>query len=440
MASLHQPSTSFHPFIQTSFPKVKKPFQRAALANQRCIKTKLPNPALINLSTLSKPTMRYPLAPYAIKPVCTWAPFFSCLIDTVAVLVKVRHKALSRIAENNPNVRRDGNYLLSVKSAFSRKVTARVFSRKNRETLYIEASIPKFLTGQNIVGREDLHEPCVQMILEVLSCAGIKATPEEIAAIQAGQYTLVRVDHAVHCDTGSPERGAVVMSALRSLVFAKAKAASAYGNETIYVQQHSSRWTLRIYRKDLELKKRSRQLPANVYGRQHLLAKVEGCVRLELTLRAPELKRLGLTDPMAWNPDGAHQRMKVWTDRLSQLEGRVPGIENIDSLSNLNQLKLRAWLLGDHCAFSRTPTTVTTSRKEILRVTGIDVRGEPNIALQSQAITCVRHIFQAGIGFKNYASKWAKLCQGVKVSSSSDDFANRTRSNTTQQYFLTDTA
>jgi len=417
MATVHQPSTSRQPFIQTSFPKVKKPFQRAVSANQRCIKTKLPNPALINLSTLSKPTMRYPLAPYAIKPVSAWAPFFSCLIDTVAVLVKVQHKAFSSIAENNPNVRRNGNYLLSVKSAFSSKVSARVLTRDNREVLYIEASIPKFLTGQNIVGCEDLHEPCTQMILEVLSRASIKATPEEIAAIQAGQYTPVRIDHALHCDTGSPEWGSAVMSALRMLVFAKAKDASAYGNETIYIGQHSSRWTLRIYRKDLELKKRNRQLPANVYGRQHLLGKVEGCVRLELVLRAPELKRLGLSDPLAWNPEGAQQRMQVWTERLSQLGGRVPGFENIDSLSNLNQLKLRAWLLGDHCAFSRTPTTVATSRKEILRMTGIDVRGEPDIALQRQAITCVRQIFQAGIGLKNYADKWEKLRHGKKISS-----------------------
>ena len=416
MATLHQPSTSRHSFSQTNFPKVDKPVQRAASANKRCTKAKLPNPALINPSTLSKPTMRYPLAPYAIKPVSAWAPFFSCLIDTVAVLVKVQHKAFSRIAENNPNVRRNGNHVLSVKSAFCRKVSARVLTRDNREMLYIEASIPKFLTGQNIVGREDLHEPCVQMILEVLSRAGIKATPDEIAAIQAGQYTPVRVDHALHCDTGSPERGSAVMSALRSLVYAKAKAASAYGNETIYVQQHSSRWTLRIYRKDLELKKRCRQLPVNVYGRQHLLGKVEGCVRLELVLRAPELKRLGLSDPLAWNPNGAQQRMNVWTERLSQLEGRVPGIENVDCLSNLNQLKLRAWLLGDHCAFSRTPTTVAISRKEILRVTGIDVRGEPDVALQRQAITCVRQIFQGGIGLKNYANKWEKLRQGTKNS------------------------
>ena len=359
--------------------------------------------------------MRYPLAPYSVKPESTRRPFRSSLIDTVALRVTVRHKSVHRLAERNPNVKLNGNYELRVKSAFSKKIYARMFSRDSRESLFIEVSIPKFLTGQNIVGKEELHEQCVQLILVVLSRAGIHATAAEITAIRSGSYDMVRIDHTVHCDSGSPERASAVMAALRSIVFAKAKDASAYGNETVYVGQHSSRWTLRIYRKDLELKKRSRCLPANVYDREQLLAKVQGCVRLELVLRAPELKRLGLSDPLAWNPEAARTRMTKWIERLAQLDGHVPSMDGIELLTNVNQLKLNAWLLGDRCAFSRAPTTAAASRKAILKATGIDVRGEANAELQRQAVTCLRDIFVQGIGFKSFPHKWAQLLEGREV-------------------------
>jgi hypothetical protein len=403
-----------HPFKLYAHPK-RKPVRRTLPAQLRYAKAKAPKSALTRARTSTERTMRYPLAPYAVKPESTRQLFGSTMIDTVALRVAVRHKAFHRIAEGNLNVKRHGSYELRVKSAFSKNIYARMFSRDSRETLFIEVSVPKFLTGQNIVGKEELHEQCVPLILAVLHRAGIRATDSEIDAIRAGHYEMIRVDHTVHCDCGSPERASAVMASLRSLVFAKAKDASAYGIETVYVSQHSSRWTLRIYRKDLELMKRSRCLPANVYGREQLLAKVEGCVRLELVLRAPELKRLGLSDPLAWSAADARARMTKWIERLAQLDGRVPSLAGMENLTNFNQLKLGAWLLGDHGAFSGAPTTTALSRKAILNATGVDVRGEANVALQRQAVTCLRDIFVQGIGFKSFPHKWAQLLDGREV-------------------------
>ena len=102
-------------------------------------------------TTLLKQTMRFPLESKAKKPAVEWQPFPSCLIDTVAVVIYLRHKPLKRIAIDNPNVNQKGNFELGVHSKFSSKIKARVMSRENREELYIEASIPKFMTGQNIV-------------------------------------------------------------------------------------------------------------------------------------------------------------------------------------------------------------------------------------------------------------------------------------------------
>ena len=365
-------------------------------------------------TTLLKQTMRYPLATKANKPAVEWQPFLSCLIDTVAVLIELSHKSLNRIARDNPNVNLKGTFELGVHSKFSSKIKARVMSRENREKLYIEASIPKFMTGQNIVGLEELYGPCVSLINAVLDQMGIEPSEIERAKINKGKFQIVRVDYAVHCSCGNPERAAAVMAALRSLIFAKAKDSSAYGNETIYAGQHSSRWTLRAYRKDLEIKKATRRLPANVYGRKTLLENVENCVRLELVLRSPELKRLGLSSPLSWSTAEARKRMQVWIDRLSNLNGVVPNVEDLDKLTNVTQLKLRAWLTGDLSAFTRAPSTFSATRKEILLTTGIDVRGEPSVELQRRALLCIRDVFKHGIAFKSYPDKWDALCAGVQ--------------------------
>lgn len=361
-------------------------------------------------TALVKPSMRYPLAGIVAQTTSDWTPFFSSLIDTVAVTIDLRHKPLWKIARNNPNITWNGSYHFLVHSPLSSKIHARVFSRDGRKKLVIEASIPKFLTGQNIVGVEDLFEPCLQMIFSALTQMGVEPTIVECSKLKQGEFQMTRVDYATHCDCASPERATAVMAAIRSLVYAKAKDASSYGNETVYVNQHSTRWTLRIYRKDLEIQKRGRGLPLFVYGRDYLHKKVQNAVRMELVLRSPELKRLGLDDPLAWSAQGARQRMKKWIDRFANASGVMPSTGYMSLLTNTQQLKLKAWLQGDLTAFTGSPTTFDSTRKLILKKTGIDILGEPDMELQRRAIMSIRDVFEQGVGFKSYYRKWDALC------------------------------
>lgn len=357
--------------------------------------------------------MRYPLATTMVKPALEWKPFFSCLIDTVAVLIDVEHKSLRKIAQNNPNITWNGNYQLEVHSPLFAKIKARVFSREKGTKLMIEASLPKFLTGQNIVGLEELFEPCKQLIFAVLEQMRIEPTEAERRKIHRGKFEMKRVDHALHCDCGTSQRAAAVMAAIRSLMYAKAKDPGSYGDETVYAGQHSNRWTFRIYRKDFEIKKRGRGLPANVYRRDRLLDKVQNCARMELVLRAPELKRLGLNDPLAWNVEAARQRMHVWIDRLSTAGGVVPNIEHLSDLTSVQQMKLLLWLGGHRTVFTHSHSTFAATRKTILAKTGIDIRGEPSVELQRRAMQTIREVLLQGTGIKSYAHKWAALCEGA---------------------------
>ncbi len=407
----HQPIPTSNPLWYSSSPA---PARRASVAIGSAHKLITPKRAMPQQpATAVKPTMRFLLATTVLKPALDWKPFFSCLIDTVAVLIDVDHKSLGKIAQNNPNITWNGNYQLQVHSPFSVAIKARVFSREKGTKLMIEASIPKFLTGQNIVGLEELFEPCKQLIFAVLEQMRIEPTAAERRKINRGKFEMTRVDYALHCDCGTPERAAAVMAAVRSLMYAKAKDFSAYGIETVYAGQHSNRWTFRIYRKDLEIKKRGRGLPANVYGRDYLLAKVQNCARMELVLRAPELKRLGLNDPMAWNIEAARQRMQVWIERLSKAGGVVPNIDHLGELTSVQQMKLLLWLGGHRTAFTNSPTTFAATRKTVLAKTGIEIRGEPDVELQHRSMQTIREVLLHGTGFKSYAHKWGALCKGA---------------------------
>lgn len=407
----HQPIPTSNPLWSSNSPA---PAKSASVAFSRAHKLTAAKRAVQEQpATAVKPTMRYPLATKMVKPALEWKPFFSCLIDTVAVLIDVEHKSLRKIAQNNPNITWNGNYQLEVHSPLFAKIKARVFSREKGTKLMIEASLPKFLTGQNIVGLEELFEPCKQLIFAVLEQMRIEPTEAERRKIHRGKFEMKRVDHALHCDCATPERAAAVMAAIRSLMYAKAKDPGSYGDETVYAGQHSTRWTFRIYRKDFEIKKRGRGLPANVYCRDYLTAKVQNCARMELVLRAPELKRLGLNDPLAWNVEAARQRMQVWIDRLSTAGGVVPNIEHLSDLTSTQQMKLLLWLSGHRTAFTNSRSTFAATRKTISAKTGIDIRGEPSVELQRRAMQTIREVLLQGTGIKSYAHKWVALCEGA---------------------------
>lgn len=77
-----------------------------------------------------------------------WKPFYSLLIDTVKVKVRVKHPPLQELALSNANVKQDG-YKFLIKCPLT-GACVQMFSQENCQALLLEFSVPKFLTGQNI--------------------------------------------------------------------------------------------------------------------------------------------------------------------------------------------------------------------------------------------------------------------------------------------------
>ena len=341
-----------------------------------------------------------------------WKPFCSSLIDTVRVVLNIRHEILADIVERNPNMSRDG-FKSFVRSPYTMAV-AQVFSFNKCSKLVFEFSVAKFLTGQNLVGLEEMHRGCLQGIKTICKLMGIRPTAAERRAIDSGSYRLTRVDLASHIDCATADRAAAMMFALRNHLVGKGKDIALYDDNTLYAGQHSSRRSFKIYRKDIELL--ANPMPLTIYGREGLMKKATGLVRMELTLRREELTDRGLDNPLAWTPEVGHALLNSWANRLRLAEGRVPDVAKIDQLTPVLQQKLRAWLYGDAIAFTRDVThdTYRDSRRRVLAQTGIDVANNLIADQQREAMLTILEIFNAGTGYRAFEHKWDRLVEGVR--------------------------
>lgn len=343
-----------------------------------------------------------------------WKPFSSFLIDTVKVKVWVKHPPLSELAQGNPNVKQDG-YRFLVRCP-STGAVAQVFSRENGTVLLLEFSIPKFLTGQNIVGHLDVHAGCLAGIKKALKLMGLMPTKEERQAIIRGDYILTRIDVTVHVDCQTPDRAQALLLALRAFIVRFAGDVSMYGEATLYVGQHSNRRTLKVYDKGIELQKKCK-IPAHVYGCMFLTDKAASLVRFELTLRGKELTRLRLSSPLAWSHQVAKGLLLPWIHELHQVGGVVPNLAAIGNLSPVMQNKLLLWLGGHVDAFTRgvTRDSFLEARKKVEVATGINIEQMADVDLQAVALTTISQLFTQGLGFKTHEKRWPKFLAAVRA-------------------------
>ena len=345
----------------------------------------------------------------------TWKPFHSVLIDTAKVKLRVKHPPLAELAQNNANVKQDG-YKFIIKCPQT-GACVQMFSKENCQALFLEFSVPKFLTGQNVVGHLHVHAGCLAAIKKAFKLLGFTPSQEERKAITNGLYTLTRIDLAVHVDCGSAEYAQALMMALREFVVSNAADVSFYGFETAYIGQGSKRRTLKWYLKGTELKKKGRAIPVHVHGCEYLTEVADRLVRFELTLRGKELTRLALTSPSAWDEQVAQKQLAPWLWKMKQAEGVLPDTNGINRLSAVMQNKLRLWLLGDMLAFVRgvSKDAYREARKKVKAATGLDIELSPNPQLQAAAYTTIRQLIERGLGFKTYEKKWDLLVQSAHM-------------------------
>lgn len=225
------------------------------------------------------------------------------------------------------------------------------------DVLKISGNPAKFLQGHNAAG------PSVSQLGPVLQGL-VRAFGEGLRPLDADLPTLPavhrsRVDVTTACDLG--EHRAVH----EWLELAATKTRSRHGRAinshgTVYWGKNSTRWAMKAYCKHCELQAHP---PADIELIPDLLEWTRTHLRIELTLRRPELKDRGtLSEAIIW-------------EFFSKLEVHQMATKTYapETLRPMVRLALESWYNGGDLKSALPKPTFYKYRKEILVETGIDV-------------------------------------------------------------------
>lgn len=188
----------------------------------------------------------------------------------------------------------------------------------NRTHIYVSGS-PKFLQGHNLFGTDDPRALVTEMAVRALDALGLRICNFQIAAWMKGRgVQFTRIDTTQMLDLESETNAALFMEAVATTSNLAYRGRGENRNGTVYFGKHSRRWSLKLYRKAVELqsRKKAHQLPPDILHRDRLEAYALGTVRAELTLRSMELKRFGLHNAEKWNHETA---LRLWEAHMKSL-------------------------------------------------------------------------------------------------------------------------
>lgn len=262
--------------------------------------------------------------------------------------------------ESSVQVKRDGS---------SREMLEADFSRCSPVALKMSGNPVKYLQGHNVFG------PKASQFGDVLR-AFVRALPEELRPVDADVEGLPvcyssRFDINVMIDMSSH---AIVHDWLRH---AGSSTRSRHGRpmvsgDTVYWGQHSRRWSMKAYCKFCEL-----QAHRIFDPELHDLARefVEPQLRLELTLRRPEIKAMikadeaaGIDERLVWD---FMERISVGVMKANVGERRPvlkPAVENV----------LTLWLAGVDVRHRLARPTFYRYRRLVLDEVGVDISLAPD--------------------------------------------------------------
>jgi II/X family phage/plasmid replication protein len=185
--------------------------------------------------------------------------------------------------------------------------------------LEISGNPVKWLQGHNVFGSSHPIKLIYYVMQRLVPLLSLTPALGERRAWVYGDYDLLRVDVTRMYDLGSNAEVVRFLSGAAVVAKGRYQKASAYGSDTVYIGQKSSRVTVKFYNKYEEMMTRGHVLPDTLPSdmRDMLLEFVEGQLRYELTLRSKELAERGLRSAAAWSSDTAD---RLLDERLGKIE------------------------------------------------------------------------------------------------------------------------
>jgi len=248
----------------------------------------------------------------------------------------------------------------AIEGSGSSKVQVR---SKGAHAYELSGNLVKFWQGHNVWGTSDLQG--------LLGAWDRYAAVEGLPVIE-GEVRLRRVDVTESYQLGSQaEVLAWLRAAAHSAHLAHRGRGSLVREGTVYWGQRSRRWSLKAYSKQLEVVSTGKAREGSA-----LYEATAGILRLEGTIRAMELTRLGLSCPSKWTPLTGRSTLGAMAAKLTLPESQAVDTSLVDRLPRRLKGIYAEWMMGkDPRALYPRPSAYRY-RRELLEH-GVDIFAPP---------------------------------------------------------------
>ena len=263
------------------------------------------------------------------------------------------------------------NKKLTVEGSHSTKIQIKSHTDSQ---IWISGNPAKFLQGHNIFGTDDLSYLMGRFFDALLTHDELGLTPTDVQyeSIQAGSYSLKRVDINQSWLLRNRDD---VLSWIRSAgacARLKHRGAGQYSGDTLYFAKHSRRWSVKCYSKGSEINAKGHQLPKDLQVPE-LIEWADRALRLELVLRSMQLKDMMLDIGSNWCSDTAKVLLcSLVLDNLELSDNMTIKCDILDTLPVRLRLVYQSWLSGEDLRKIMSKTAFYRWRKQLLEY-GIDI-------------------------------------------------------------------
>lgn len=328
------------------------------------------------------------------------------MIDWITVKVPLKHSGVlcnGRIVKVTPDEQVDYEVRcwLSVEGSHSANLsvkTVEVDENGNGTVLMISGNPVKWFQGHNVFGTDDLGGLVYETMMRLCSIFHFEPSPDELRAWRRGDYTISRVDingmyslgcrRDVHAWLNTAQRSARTRMGVGILK-----------GGTIYWGSNSSRWTLKAYSKGEEISRKGHMLPPEL-SLTSIADYADDKLRLELTLRQKELKKLGIEKGSAWEGFEVESLFDTYRDKLQMSHQKITSSRILD-LPSCVRGTYQLWADGHDCRQILSDRTFYRHRNE-LRKQGIDI-SIPKTNVTQNVIPLIRVLEAIPVGVPDWA-------------------------------------
>ncbi|VVE19850.1 hypothetical protein PTE31013_03100 [Pandoraea terrigena] len=184
--------------------------------------------------------------------------------------------------------------------------------------LFVEGSLFGFRYGQNVHTSARLRSGCVAALRRIRDQIGFTSTTEVWERWKGGDIELYRVDLAVNFDLGSESAVRALIKRLAHQLIGRNTNCHAYDGYVSLAPQRARKYCVAGYAKGPQLRSKLNRSKSDV-NFARLVSECQSLLRVEVRLRRPELKKLGLSRAMDWTPERARDVFRQYVGKLPAL-------------------------------------------------------------------------------------------------------------------------